>query len=195
MGIRRRSTLDGSQPDHCRIGRRHPSQAGVTHQLARGLFQFLRVDGAPVQLQMVCTGGNPEGWRNLVHVVSLGLELYICPVFCAVYSLIDAVGRVLPTSPRHGMGWDGSLLYDWVEGMTEKHAILYDLMTGHELMRLHRAYIDSVRGGAVFVRGERMVYRGTKSKGEPREQVWWCVPIQVATLVRAEREAPTPRNR
>lgn len=128
-------------------------------------------------------------------MASLGPTLYICPVFCTVYPLIDAVGRVLPTSPRHGMGWDGSLLYDWVEGMNEKHAILYDLTTGLELMRLHRAHIDSVRGGAVFVRGQRMVYRGTKSKGEPRDQVWWCVPIQVATLIRAEREARASGNR
>lgn len=34
-------------------------------------------------VQMVCTGGNPEGWRDLVHGCILSVILYICPVFYA----------------------------------------------------------------------------------------------------------------
>ena len=109
-------------------------------------------------------------------------------MLCTVYPLLLNNARVVPTDARHGSGRDGILICDRVEGMLGKHAILYDVLDGHEITRLYRADLV-VRDGALFITGERMHFRGTKSKGEPRAETWWCVPIQFAPDVRAARAA------
>jgi hypothetical protein len=72
-------------------------------------------------------------------------------------------------------GWDGLLVYDFVEahGM---HAILYDVESGEEKMRLYSARVVKARDGGLLITGEERKFRGLKSKGEAWRQSWWCVP-------------------
>lgn len=90
-----------------------------------------------------------------------------------------------PGDAFYGFGRTGFVVYDLTESRTEHGAWLYDTETNQEMARLHKARMIKARDGGMLIAGEELHFRGTKSKGEPRQQTWWCVPLAYA------RRAPT----
>ena len=81
--------------------------------------------------------------------------------------------------------WDGMLLFD-KDVLGRMRAALYDVETMNEKMWLARPQVLKIGHGGVLIGGDEMHFRGTKSKGEPYRQSWWCVP---ATKVNIPRDS------
>lgn len=76
-------------------------------------------------------------------------------------------------------GRAGVLTVDRGLGTSDIHAVLTDVETGEEKARLYAARLVKVAGGGLLLAGNEMIFRGSKSKGEPYRQTWWCVPLAV----------------
>lgn len=110
-------------------------------------------------------------------------------MLCTVYYLRRLGSRLQPNDAFYGVGRTGVVVFDKTKSHMEHGAWLYDLETNAEIGRLHRARIVKVRDGGVLIAGVELHFRGLKSKGEERQQTWWCVPLSYA---RRAPPAPPP---
>lgn len=130
-------------------------------------------------VEVVCTGRNPEGWRDLVHGFILEPILYICPVFYAEVTLLRREGRRLPQRE-----WPAPV-YGLVRVQDNAHGNFRRLMrslTLHEqigvgsvrhALSLYDPYFLPSADGALLIAGIELCSaagQGVREHG----QVWLC---------------------
>jgi len=103
-------------------------------------------------------------------------RLYAYPVFCTVYPLRHRGQLLRPGDAFFMSGRAGVLTVDRGLGTSEVHAVLADVETGDEVLRLYRARLVKIAAGGVLLAGDEVRFRGSKSKGEHFRQSWWCLP-------------------
>jgi hypothetical protein len=152
----------------------HGSQARIAPEIGRDNLKFQRVNGAPLLLQSMRAGGDPEVCRCVVHGPKNSNLLYAYPVLCLVY-VLRRHGEKLPpdivrSHPNAGwlyLGEDTRKFYPQVACR-----LFRDSKSEVDVIEpLICATVKTIKNGGLLISGQQEVRSNVTHR-----QAWWCIP-------------------
>ena len=151
----------------------HLSQPRVAPEVARDLLELIRVHGAPLLLQAMRAGGDPDFSCDGVHVIYCTPIQYFPHVFATVYRC-RREGQPLhrddiEAEPAHGE------LQVFRKGMKRVAVLLAPDRESYVVPLLDKVRLLAINERGLLLTGiEIYLTRGAKGTGPMFPQTWWC---------------------